>query len=79
MDPAKLAGAAAGVPSPGVVPNFVNAHSSGPTLIAVGSVSVTLMVCLVTVRMYTKVVIVRKYSPDDCELSDVNLDLVAYN
>lgn len=79
MDPAQLAGTPAGVPPPGVVPNFVNPHKNSPTLIAVGSVSLALMVCFVAVRIYTKVVIVRKFSPDDCELSDVNLDLITKN
>ena len=76
MDLAQLARTPAGIPPPGVVPNFASPHTSGPTLIAVGSVSVAIMMCSVAVRIYTKVVIVRKYSPDDCELSDYNLDLV---
>ena len=79
MDLAQLASVLAGVPPPGVVPNFVNPHKNSPTLIAVGSVSLVLMVCFIAVRIYTKVVIVRKFSPDDCELSDVNLDLMAKN
>ena len=77
MASAQLASAPAGVPPPGVVPNFVNPHRNSLTLIVVGSVSVALMMCFVAVRIYTKVAIVRKYSPDDCELSDVILDLVA--
>lgn len=51
MDPAQLAGTPAGVPPPGVVPNFVNPHKNSPTLIAVGSVSLALMVCFVAVRI----------------------------
>ncbi len=71
MDVAQLALTPAGVPPPGVVPNFVNPHSSGSTLIAVGSVSMALMMCFVAVRIYTKVMIVGKFSPDDCELLTV--------
>ena len=71
MDAAQLARTPAGVPPPGVIPNFVNPHSSGPTLIAVGSVSVALMMCFVAVRIYTKVMIVGKFSPNDCELLTV--------
>ena len=40
IDSAQLAPTPAGVPPPGIVPSFVNPHSNGPALIAVGPVSV---------------------------------------
>ena len=76
MDLAQLARTPAGIPPPGVVPNFASPHTNGPTLITVGSISLAIMMCSVAVRNYTKVVIVRKYSPDDCELSCYKPDLV---
>ena len=71
IDLAQLALTPAGVPPPGVVPDFVHPHSNGLTLIIVGSVSVALMMCFVTVRIYSKVMIVGNFSPDDCELLHV--------
>ena len=71
IDPAQLALAPAGIPPPGIVPNFVHPHSNGSTLIIVGSVSVALMMCFVAVRIYTKVMIVGNFGPDDCDLLHV--------
>ena len=76
IDSAQLAHIPAGVPPPGVVPNFVNPHSNAPILITVGSVSVALMMCFVAVRIYSKAMIVGKFSADDCELLTVTQPLV---
>lgn len=54
-------------PPPGVVPNLVNPHSQGPTLIVVGSILISIMTVFVLVRGYTKYHIVRKASWDDCQ------------
>ena len=67
MTPQELAITPAGSPPSGVLPNLVNPYSNGPTLIAVGSVLVGLMLVFVAVRIYTKISIVGKSSPDDCE------------
>ena len=66
-DPAKLEGVPAALPPPGVVPSHVDPYSDGPVLIIVGSILVAVMLLFVSVRIYTKVKIVRKSSPDDCE------------
>lgn len=71
MDPEQLAATPAGKPPPGVIPNHNNPHSNGPTLIAVGSVLVALMLMCVAVRGYTKFKIVRKFTPDDCKYKKV--------
>ena len=66
-DPAVLAVTPAGKPPPGVIPNFTNPPSNGHILIEVGSVLVALMLVFVGVRMYTKLKIVGKTTPDDCK------------
>ena len=66
-DPARLAGIPAAKPPAGVTPNHKNPYSDGPVLIIVGSVLVAVMLLFVCVRIYTKVKIVGKSSPDDCK------------
>ena len=64
--PLSLADIPAAPPPPGVIPNYVNPYSEGPVLIIVGSIFVAIMLLFVSVRIYTKVKIVGKSSPDDC-------------
>lgn len=73
MDSAQLA-MPAGKPPPGVIPNPINPYSNGPTLIAVGSVLVALMLVCVSVRVYAKFKIVGKLTPDDCKYKELFLD-----
>ena len=68
-DPAVIQGLPAAKPPVGVVPNLVDPGSEGPILIAVGSVLVAIMLLFVAVRIYTKFTIVRRSSPDDCQLT----------
>ncbi|CAD6591540.1 MAG: hypothetical protein ASARMPREDX12_005214 [Alectoria sarmentosa] len=63
--PLSLADIPAAPPPPGVIPNYVNPYSEGPVLIIVGSIFVAIMLLFVSVRIYTKVKIVGKSSPDD--------------
>ena len=67
MTPEMLEGTPAGTPPPGLIPNSTNPGSNGPTLIAVGSVLIALMVLSVGIRVYSKIKIVGKSSPDDCK------------
>ena len=67
VDPARLEGVPAARPPPGVSPNFVDPRSSGPVLIAVGTVLLVVMLLCVTIRGYTKIRIAKKITPDDCE------------
>ena len=64
-------------PPPGVSPDFANPHSDRPVLIIVGSMFVAIMLLFVSVRIYVKVNIVRKSSPDDCK-STLNWILEEY-
>lgn len=64
--PLSLADVPAAPPPPGVIPNYVNPYSEGSVLIIVGSIFVAIMLLFVSVRIYTKVKIVGKSSPDDC-------------
>ena len=67
MDPQTLANTPAGVPPLGVRPNFDNPHSERATLISVASVLLALMLVFVIARIFTKIKIVGKSSPDDCK------------
>ena len=53
-------------PPPGVTPNFVNPHSLATTLIAVNGVFVALMLIALSIRIYTKGMILRSLGWDDC-------------
>lgn len=57
----------AGIPPPGVTPNFVNPESRGSTAIIVNIVSMTLVVCFVMSRFYSKYYVLHKPSWDDCK------------
>ena len=72
MDPATLAAMPAGKSPPGVLPNLQNPYSLGPVVISVGAVLLAIMVVFVLVRIYTKVKIVGKFSPDDCGYTAMN-------
>ena len=65
-NPAVLASIPAAKPPPGVVPNYKNPSSDGPILIIVGSVFIFIMLASVGARIFTKVRITRRSSPDDC-------------
>lgn len=64
-DPASLANTPAGKPPPGVIPNHAHPYTDGPTLVAVGGIFTALALLFVSARIYTKVRLVGKWSPDD--------------
>lgn len=66
---ASLDGVPAAPPPSGVSANLVNPSSERLVLLLVGSIFVTIMLLFVFVRIYTKIKIVKKSSPDDCMLS----------
>ena len=66
ITPAQLASIPAGPPPPGVIPNFVNPPSDGYILIVVGSLLMTVMFLLATLRFYTKIFVVKNTTWDDC-------------
>ncbi|TGJ78224.1 hypothetical protein E0Z10_g10540 [Xylaria hypoxylon] len=60
-----LATTPAGIPPPGVQPNFADPPSSAPVLIAVGTALLAIMLVFASIRFYVKVVIHRKVTADD--------------
>lgn len=59
------------IPPPlGRQPNFDNPSNVGPPLLGVGALFIAIMLLFVAIRIYVKMKIVRKYSPDDCELCE---------
>jgi hypothetical protein len=66
MTPEQLAQTPAGIPPPGVIPNFVNPPSDGPVLIIVGTILMAIMLFLAGIRLYFKALVRRKLSADDC-------------
>ena len=56
----------AGDPPDGEQSNFVNPQSSAKALIILNVVFVSLMLCSVMIRVYTKGVIIRSLGWDDC-------------
>lgn len=54
-------------PPPGVVPEFVDPVSQAPTVIVINVVWITLMLCFVVMRIYTKGRILRNLGWDDCK------------
>lgn len=75
-DPAVFAGVPAAKPPPGVLPNYTNPYSDGPILIIVGSILVFIMLIFVGARIFTKIKITRRSSPDDCTYIYFSLYLV---
>ena len=65
-DPAVLENYPAAKPPPGVVANYAHPSGDGPVLIIVGSILVFIMLVFVGARIFTKVKITRRSSPDDC-------------
>ena len=64
-------------PPAGVQPNFVNPENRGYIQTTVASVLFGLMVCLFANRIYTKLVVVRKLSWDDCKSALRHIDQIA--
>ncbi|KAI0410417.1 hypothetical protein F5X98DRAFT_386111 [Xylaria grammica] len=60
-----LATTPAGVPPPGVEPNFVNPPSSANVLIIVGTILLIIMLVFASIRFYVKVIVRRKVTADD--------------
>ncbi|KAJ3571854.1 hypothetical protein NPX13_g5237 [Xylaria arbuscula] len=60
-----LATTPAGVPPPGVEPNFLNPPSSANVLIIVGTVLLVIMLVFASIRFYVKVIVRRKVTADD--------------
>jgi hypothetical protein len=78
LTPAQLAQIPAGVPPPGVIPNLTNPHSDGYVLITVGSVLMAIMFLFLAMRFYAKFMILRKFTPDDCEYQLVSPEQDSY-
>jgi len=53
-------------PPPGVVPNFVNPHTTGQQLITTASVFLAMMIVAVLVRTYSKLRLMGEVTWDDC-------------
>lgn len=56
----------AGIPPPGVIPNFVNPESRGPVSVIVCTIAMVLMISFVMIRFYAKLGIIRRRNWDDC-------------
>lgn len=67
----------AGVPPPGVQPNFENPPSLVPVVLSVGTSFLVLAFCCFSIRAWTKLTIVKKFSWDDCESPFV--DFISYH
>ena len=59
-------------PPAGVQSNFVNPEDRGHVCTAITSVLFAFMLCLYANRVYTKLVIIRKVSWDDCKRGSPN-------
>lgn len=68
-DPNALRQYPAGVPPTGVSPNFAHPENRGPILFIVGGLLVALMTLFLANRVYTKAMIVRRFSWDDLTVS----------
>ena len=55
-------------PPPGVQSNLKNPEDDGFVVIIVGSILVGIMMVFLIVRLYAKILVVRRASWDDCEL-----------
>ena len=60
-----FAGIPAAKPPPGVIPNYAHPYTDGPLLVAVGGVFTALALLFTSTRIYTKLKLVGKWSPDD--------------
>ena len=63
----------AALPPPGVESNPVNPEDRGYVGIAVGSVLTALMTTFFLARVYTKSVVVKKFTWDDCKSSTAQI------
>lgn len=54
-------------PPPGVVPNFVDPVSQARSVIVINVIWITLMLCFVVMRIYTKGHLLRNLGWDDCK------------
>jgi hypothetical protein len=59
----------AGIPPPGVLPNFINPPSRDVELIVLNTIFLTLMWTVVLIRLYAKGRILRTMGWDDCKPS----------
>ena len=57
----------AALPPPGVKPNPVDPYTTGPIAIVICSILLFIMLVFVSIRLYVKLKIVRKFTPDDCK------------
>lgn len=65
MTPEQMEVTPAGVPPPGVIPNFVNPPTVGYNVIGVVSALVAIAFTFVALRLYTAIAIKRKMLADD--------------
>ena len=68
-DAVEIAQMPAATPPPGVTPNLVDPYSNGPVAIAICSILIFMMLVFVSIRLYVKLKIVQKLTPDDCKYS----------
>ena len=56
-------------PPPGITANYVNPESQGGLLVGIGLTFLSLMICLVAMRLYTKVFVARRWDLEDSRSS----------
>lgn len=69
MNSSYYANLPAGIPPPGVKPNFANPYSIAPVIIILSAVFTSLMVIVVGMRLFSKAFVIRKLGADDRESS----------
>jgi hypothetical protein len=69
---AALANSPAGVPPPGIQPNFDNPPSQGQELIVLNVVFLPLMLIAVAMRLLVKTKFIHQFGWDDCKFPNPN-------
>lgn len=59
-------------PPPGITANYVNPESQGGLLVGIGLTFLSLTICLVAMRLYTKVFIARRWDLEDGKPSSIS-------
>ena len=67
--PEQLAQMPVAPPPPGVASNFVDPPTTAPMAYGVMSLALVIMVSAVTMRFYTRAVVVKSFGADDCMYS----------
>lgn len=75
LTPEQLSSYPALQPPPGVVPNFMHPENQNRPLLVATSIELGIMIVFVLNRFYSKSVLIRKYSWDDCQSSFTQFEL----